>query len=162
MENLKHHLRKENIWNKASFLQVQPFYHGNSSVVILEGNIDQTDGMYLIFEKSISCTLVTTYFKVENSWFKISIDQGKHIVNEMDVLTHVNESNTTVWNIRHEQPKLLQEIRISFMKKVRKSEDCADVARLWKLNYQILRDVCTNAKRILFSVCVIFILMKKF
>ena len=39
----------------------------NSSVVILEGTIDQTDGMYLIFEKSISCTLVTTYFKVDNS-----------------------------------------------------------------------------------------------
>ena len=109
----------------------------NSSVVILEDNIDKTDGMYLIFENSISSTLVTTYFKVENSLFKISIDRGKHIVNEMDVLTHVNESNTTVWNVRHEQPKLLQEIRISFMNKVRKSEDCADVARLWKLNYEI-------------------------
>ena len=65
----------------------------------------------------------------------------------MDVLTHVNESNTTVWNVRHKQPKLLQEIRISFMNKIRKSEDCADVARLWKLNYQILRDMCTNAKK---------------
>ena len=116
-----------------------------------EGNIDQTDGMYLILEKSISCTLVTTYFKVDNSWFKISIDQGKHIVNEMDVLTHVNESNTTVWNIRHEQPNLLQEIRISFMKKVRKSEDSADVARLWKLNYQILRDMWTNKKESYFK-----------
>ena len=82
----------------------------NSFVVILEDNIDKTDGMYLIFEKYISCTLVTTHFKVENSLFKISIDRGKHIVNEMDVLTHVNGSKTTVWNIKHEQPKLLQEI----------------------------------------------------
>ena len=103
--------------------------------------------MHVIFEKSVACTLVTAYFQIENSWFKISMDQGKHIVNEMDVLTHLNASNSTVWNIKNETPKLLQEIRVAFMGKVRKSENCAAVANLWKMSYQIVRDMWANTKK---------------
>ena len=102
--------------------------------------LDDLSGIYIVIEKNVLDMQITGYFKDNDMWIKIGFNSTDNMFNKMDFLEHINDGQTIVWNIFDYQPKFIQEIRVSYMNRIRESEKCKYWADIWGLKYKVLRN----------------------